>query len=124
MHLYLWVSSCFTHRVSYPNRTLTAQVVSQRGSTETRVAGVVAEGLVAGSLVGDDKFSRFDSHWTDENGQQGYSDHQQDDKGGAGVDVGADQTHNQTQQEDHRRVQHRVPVTLRKHSNPPRHRWL
>lgn len=85
--------------LSYPHwyhplaPTLTAQVVPQSGGIEARVAGVVVEGLVARSLVGDDKVTRFDCHGTDEDGQQGYGDHQQDDEGSAGVDVRAHQTH-------------------------------
>lgn len=101
---------------------LTAQVVSQSGSIEARIAGVVVEGLVAGPPVGNDKITRFDRHRTDEDGQQGYSDHQQDGEGGAGVDVGAHQADKQTEQEDYRGVQHCVPVTLRKHPHPPGHR--
>lgn len=82
------------------------------------------DGLVAGSLVGDDKISRLDRHRADEDGQQGYGDHQQDDEGGAGVDVGAHQTHKQTQQQDDGGVEHCVPVTLRKHMHPAGHRGL
>lgn len=104
--------------------TLTAQVVPQSGNIKACVAGVVVEGLVARSLVGDEKIARFDRHGTDEDGQQWYGDHQQDDEGGAGVDVGSHQTHEQTQQKDYRGVQNRVPVTLRKHTHHLRHRWL
>lgn len=103
---------------------LTAQVVPQRGSAEARVAGVVAEGLVARTPVGDDEILRFDRHRTDEDGQQWYGDNQQDYEGGAGVNVGTNQTHKQTQQQDYCRVQHCVPVTLRKHPHPLRRRWL
>lgn len=116
--------------LSYPHwqhplaPTLTAQVVPQSCGIEARVAGIVVVGLVARCLVGDDKVKRFDRHGTDEDGQQGYGDHQQDDEGGAGVDVCAHQTHKQTQQKDYWGVQHCVPVTLRKHTHPPRQRWL
>lgn len=51
------------------------------------------EGLVARSVVGNDEFLRFDCYRTDEDRQQRYSDHQKDDEGSAGVDVGAHQTH-------------------------------
>lgn len=104
--------------------TLTMQVVPQRRDTEACVAGIVVDGLVAGSLVGDDKIPRFDRHWADKDGQQGYSDHQQDGEGGAWVDVGAHQAHEQTQQEDNWGVQHCVPVTMRKHPHPHGHRQI
>lgn len=83
-----------------PPPRLTAQVIPQSGGIVAGVAGIVVDGLVARSLVGDDKISRLDRHRTDEDGQQGYGDHQQDDEGGAGVDVGAHQTHKQTQEQD------------------------
>lgn len=51
--------------------------------------------------MGDDKVSWFDGHKTDEDGQQGYGDHQQNDEGGAGIDVGAHQTHKQTEKKDY-----------------------
>lgn len=76
------------------------QVVPQRCGIEACVAGVVMDGLVAGSLVCDDKILRFNRHCADKDGKQGYSDHQQDGEGSAGVDVGAHQAHKQTQQED------------------------
>lgn len=107
---------CESTLISSLTSILTAQVVPQRGSTEARVAGVVAEGLVARTLVGDDEVTRFDRHRADEDGQQGYGDYQQDDEGSAGVDVGPHQTHKQAQQKDYRGVQYCVPVTLRKHS--------
>lgn len=81
--------------------TLTVQVVPQGGGVVARVAGVEADGLVARPLVGDDKITWTDRQRTDEDGQQGHGDHQQDDEGGARVDVGAHQTHKQTQQEDY-----------------------
>lgn len=49
----------------------------------------------------DDKLTWFDCHKADEDGQQGHGDHQQNDEGGAGVDVGAHQTHEQTEQENY-----------------------
>ncbi|TNN72476.1 hypothetical protein EYF80_017252 [Liparis tanakae] len=105
-------------------QTLTAQVVPQSGGVEARVAGVVAGGLVVGPLVDEDKITWYDHHGADEDGQQGHGDHQQDDEGGAGVDVGAHQTHEQTQQQHHGGVEHRVPVALWEHAHPLGHRGL
>lgn len=104
--------------------TLTAQVVPQGGGVKTSVASVVAEGLVARKLVGDDKILTFDHHRADEDGQQGYGDQQQDGEGGARVDVGAHQAHNQTQHQDDGGVQHCAPVALGKHLHSHRHGGL
>lgn len=104
--------------------TLTAQVAPQRGGAEARVAGVVAAGLVPGSLVDDDKVLRSDRHKADEDGQQGNGDHQQDGEGRAGIDVSAHQAHKQAEQKDDGGVEHRVPVTLGKHPHPLGHRGL
>lgn len=82
------------------------------------------EGLVARSVVGNEEFLRFDCYRTDEDRQQRYSDHQKDDEGSAGVDVGAHQTHKQTQQKDYCRIQHCVPVTLGKHPHARGHRGV
>lgn len=46
--------------------------------------------------MNDNEGSRFDCHRTDEDGQQRHGDHQQDGEGGAGIDVSAHQTHNET----------------------------
>lgn len=108
--------------INLTSQTLTVQVVPQGGGVVACVAGVEADGLVARPLVGDDKIMWTDRQRTDEDGQQGHGDHQQDDEGSARVDVGAHQTHKQTQQKYYRGVQHRVPVTLRKHPHPSGHR--
>ena len=60
--------------------------------------------MVTRTRVGDNKCLGFDCYRTDEDGQQRCGDHQQDDEGGARVDVCAHETHDQTQQEDHRGV--------------------
>lgn len=71
--------------------------------------------------MGDDEVLRFDRHGADEDGQQGHGHHQQDHEGGAAVDVGAHQTHEQTQKKDHGGVEHCVPVALRENPNPLGH---
>lgn len=107
MALYLHLSSgeCTFTSSQYPPTIpliLTAQVIPQCCSTETRVAGIVAEGLIARTRMGDNEILRFNCHRTDKDGQQGYSNHQQDDEGCAGVDMSAHQTNKQTQQQDYR----------------------
>lgn len=109
MHLYLKVSHRFACECTFTSPLhkslapliLTAQVVPQCGSAEACIAGVVAVGLVTRSLVDDDKVAWFDCHKTDEDRQQGYGDHQQNDEGSAGIDVGPHKTHKQTEQKDY-----------------------
>lgn len=103
---------------------LTAQVVPQGGGIVARVAGVVADALVGGQLAGDDEVERLDRQRRDEYGQQRDGDDQQDDEGRAGVDVGADQADEQTQQQHRRGVEHRVPVTLRQYPHPRQRRGV
>lgn len=47
--------------------------------------------------VGDEDGARRHHQWADEDGQQGAGDHQQDEEGGARVDVRPHQAHQQTQ---------------------------
>lgn len=97
---------------------LTPQVLDQRFQLEAREVGgcrkygpgPVRHG-VAGAGQGDG--TRPHGEEADEDGAQDDHDHQEDDEGGLGVDVGPHQAHQQAQQGHGGGVEQRPPVARR-----------
>lgn len=108
-------------------RLLTPQVVGECAAVKACVAGVVCDRVVPAERVCEGEVVWPDNQWTEEDRQHGQRHHQQDEEGGFGVDVSADQTNDQTDEQQHRGVEHREPVTLRQdtqsfwHTNRLRH---
>lgn len=102
-------------------RLLTPQVVGKRAAVEAGVAGIERERVVQAECACEAEVQCSDKQRADEDRQHSQGHHQQDEEGSFGVDVSADQTNDQTDQQQHGGVEHREPVTLRQDMNSLRH---